>query len=127
MWIYANPNPYEADEPDCVVRAIAIATGRKWSEVHGELCAISGLLGTMPSVNRLWDLYLKRKGFVRFEMPEECPECVTIKTFCRMYPKGTYILGTGSHAVAVIDGNYYDTYPESGDMRPMYFYRKVRT
>ena len=30
MWIYANPNPCRKEEPDCVVRAVCLATDQTW-------------------------------------------------------------------------------------------------
>ena len=33
-----------------------------------------------------------------------------------------YLIGTGSHAVAVIDGDYYDSW-DSGNEIPAYFWR----
>jgi hypothetical protein len=33
------------------------------------------------------------------------------------YPVGTYILGTGTHAVTVRDGTVYDSYDSSGKFR----------
>lgn len=78
----------------------------------------------MPSANETWGLYLYLLGFDPFLLPESCPQCVTIKEFCRSFPRGRYIVGTGSHAVAVIGGDYYDTW-DSGDLAPTYFF-KVR-
>lgn len=124
MWVYANPNPCRAEEPDCVVRAIAIATGQDWDAVHDGLCRMSKRYCTMPSVNWLWGLYLIENGFRRFRMPEACPECVTVKAFCRWFPEGTYVIGTGSHAVCVIDGDYYDMW-DSGDQVASYFFEKM--
>ena len=123
MWIYANPNPCRQEEPDCVVRAISIATGRKWDRVHMDLCEMSRAKCTMPSVNWLWGLYLERNGFERFTLPKACPECISVRTFARRYPQGTYVIGTGTHAVAVIDGDWLDAW-DSGDEIPTYFYRR---
>lgn len=123
MWIYANPNPCRQEEPDCVVRAISIATGQSWDEVHSDLCMLSGLLCTMPSVNWLWGKYLTDCGFEKFLLPESCPSCVTVREFARHFPSGTYVTATGTHAVAVIDGNYFDIF-DSGDETPTYFFRK---
>ena len=123
MWIYANPNPCRMEEPDCVVRAIAIATGRKWEDVHRDLCDFSREMCSMPSVNWVWKSYLEQIGFESFSLPEVCPECITVRAFCRFYPDGTYIIGTGSHAVAVRSGNYIDAW-DSGDESPEYFFRK---
>ena len=55
-------------------------------------------------------------------LPESCPECVTIIRFCMIYPKGRYIIGTGGHAVAIIDGDYYDSW-DSGNEIPSFFWK----
>ena len=123
MWVYANPNPCRTEEPDCVVRAISIATGHSWYEVHRELCFLSREKCTMPSVNWLWDLYLRDHGFEKFLLPDNCPGCVTVREFCRKYPDGVYIVATGSHAVAVIDGDWLDAW-DSGSEVGTYFFRK---
>ena len=123
MWVYANPNPCRRHEPDCVVRAISVATGLSWDRVHDDLCALSGAECTMPSVNWLWEKYLRMLGFEKLLLPESCPECTTVRAFCREFPRGTYILGTGTHAVAVRDGNYIDIF-NSGDEIVSYYFRK---
>lgn len=123
MWIRANPNPCRQEEPDCVVRAISIAMDQSWNKTHWDLCMMSHYKCTMPSVNWLWGLYLTKHGFERFMLPDECPECISVMEFARRYPMGTYVIGTGSHAVCVIDGNWYDAW-DSGEETPTYFYRK---
>ena len=123
MYVYANPNPCRKHEPDCVVRAVCLATGQDWDDVHWDLCILSHYECTMPSVNWLWELYLRKCGFEKFLLPETCPKCVTVREFAKHYPKGTYVIGTGSHAVCVRDGNWLDIF-DSADEVPTYFYRK---
>ena len=122
MWVRCNPNPIGKQTSDCVVRAIAIATGQGWRRVYADLCELGGIECEMPSSNYLWGLYLKDEGFQQFLLPESCPRCVTVRAFCARYPEGTYVIGTGTHAVAVIDGDYYDSW-DSGDETPSYFWR----
>lgn len=122
MWIERNPNPRGKHVPDCVIRAISIATGQSWHDVYYAICDVGGEECNMPSANAVWGKYLYELGFEPFILPQACPECVTVKEFCRMFPDGTYIIGTGSHAVAVIDGNYFDSW-DSGGEQPSYFWR----
>jgi hypothetical protein len=123
MWKYSNPNPCRQEEPDCVVRAIAIATDQPWDAVHLDLCILSNIKCTMPSVNWLWGLYLKQHGFEKHSLPDTCPECTTVREFTKMYPRGTYVVCTGSHAVCVDSGDYIDAW-DSGDEIVSYYYRK---
>lgn len=122
MWIKVNPNPCGRIEPDCVIRAICLATGRSWYEVYDDLCEVGRRECSLPSVNSVWGKYLYELGFKPFLLPESCPSCVTVKAFCRMYPRGTYIIGTGTHAVCVIDGCYLDSW-DSGLESPSYFWK----
>ena len=122
-FIINNPNPYGSYVGDCVIRAISIAQNEPWRNVYIGL-AIQGLLmGDMPSSNKVWGEYLKSKGYRRYIIPNDCPDCYTVRDFCGEYFKGRYILGTGSHVIAVIDGDYYDTW-DSGDESPIYYWTK---
>ena len=77
----------------------------------------------MPSANRVWGTFLKQQGFKKYQMPDLCPDCYTIKDFCYNSPYGTYIIGTGEHVVCVIDGDYYDSW-ESGNEIPLYYFQR---
>lgn len=121
MWIKINANPGKRRVGDCVIRAISVATGRPWLAVYDELYELGRMTYDMMSSNETWGLYLYKMGFDPFLLPEACRECVTVRDFARMYPEGSYIVGTGSHAVAVVDGDWYDTW-DSGDTVPKYFF-----
>ena len=124
MYSYYNPNPRGKRVGDCVIRAISKATNKSWEEVYIELCLLGYIMGDLPSSNRVFDTFLtKTQGFTRHTIIAECLECYTINDFCEEYPQGTYVIGTGSHAVCVKDGIYYDSW-QSGDEAPIYFYKK---
>lgn len=122
MWIRCNPNPLGKSTGDCVVRAVAVATGQSWRRVYRDLCRLGESECEMPSNNALWGLYLRDMGFRQFLLPESCPRCVTVRAFSKQFPEGTYVIGTGGHAVAVIDGDWYDNW-DSGNEVPSYFWR----
>ena len=122
MWIRCNPNPLGKQTSDCVIRAIAVATGQSWKRTYRELCELGEIEAEMPNVNYVWGLYLRDKGAAQFLLPESCPACITVRAFCEKYPVGIYVIGTGTHAVAVIDGDYYDAL-DSGNEVPSYFWR----
>jgi hypothetical protein len=122
MWIKCNPNPLGKSTSDCVVRAIAIATEQSWKRTYRELCDLGEYECEMPNNNSVWGLDLRNKGARQFLLPESCHACISIRAFCKKYPEGIYVIGTGSHAVAVIDGDYYDSW-DSGNEIPSYFWR----
>lgn len=76
----------------------------------------------MPSADAVWGHYIQLRGGEPFSLPKSCPRCTTIKDFARIFPQGRYVIGTGSHAIAVIDGDYYDSW-DSGDEIPSFFWR----
>lgn len=122
MWIRCNPNPLRKETPDCVIRAICIALNRPWTDIYDDLCMLGREECNMPSADAVWGKYLYQLGCRPFLLPESCPECLTVRLFCQMYPRGRYIIGTGSHAVAVLNGNYYDSW-DSGDQVPSFFWK----
>ena len=122
MWVKVNPNPANKQVPDCVIRAICVALNKPWLQVSDELYSVARADFSISSDDHVWGHYLYNKGFEPFLLPFECPKCITINDFTKMYPIGTYIIGTGSHAVAVIDGDYYDSW-DSGNEVPSFFWR----
>ena len=114
MYRYFNPNPCGINTGDCTVRAICAATGMSWDMAFDELCDKAKEIGEMPSSNNAWGQYLQDLGFTYRPLPNTCPFCFSVKDFCKENPKGTFILGTGTHVVTAIDGNYYDAW-DSGD------------
>ena len=80
-------------------------------------------MAEMPSTNGVWGEYLRGIGFKREAIPNTCPSCYTIRQFCEDHPEGRYAVATGSHVVAVIDGDYYDAW-DSGHETAVYFFRK---
>lgn len=123
MWRYYQPNPLRLKVGDCTVRAICAVTNSSWDDVHKSLCDLARDMGDMPSADRVWWALLEDLGFTRRILIDRCPECYTVKDFCRDHPTGIYVLGPHEHAVAVINGDYYDTW-DSGDTVPTYYLRR---
>lgn len=122
-FIKYNPNPDGNHVGDCVVRAISKALEISWEEAYIELAMQGFMMKNMPSANNVWSSYLRMKGFKRYTIPDECPDCYTIKDFCEEHPSGTYILATGEHAAAVVSGDYFDTW-NSGDEAVAFYFVK---
>lgn len=123
MFVYFNPNPVGKHVGDCVIRAISRLTNQDWEKTYMEIALHGYMLHDMPSANYVWGAYLFENGFRRYVIPNTCPDCYTVKDFCKDNPYGMYLLATGSHVVAVQDGNYYDAW-DSGDEVPIYYWQK---
>lgn len=122
-FIKYNANPIGRRTTDCVIRAISVLTNRTWDETYIDIFNWGFMLKDMPSVNNLWGSYLRTNGFKQIRLPDTCPDCYTIRQFCYDNPLGRYLLATGTHVVAVIDGDYYDTW-DSGDEIPISYWKK---
>lgn len=123
MWIEHNENPHARRTIDCTIRAISTALEQDWETSFMGICSKGFSTKDMPSANHVWGAYLRSKGWKRHVILNECPDCYTVRDFCREYPHGTYILALDGHVICVRDGNYYDTW-DSGDEIPLYYWQK---
>ena len=123
LFRYHNENPDKSRVGDCTVRAISFATSQPWEKTYWGICFEGYVQHDMPSANSVWGAYLMDLGFSRHVIPNECPNCYTVKDFCVDNPKGTFILATGSHVLCVRDGHYFDTW-DSGNEVPIYYFKK---
>lgn len=119
MFEYFNPNPLGKHIGDCVIRALSKALNKDWHEVYTELIICGYINCDLPSSNSVWGNYLLKQGYKRYIISEDC----TIGDFANEHANGTYIVGTGSHAVAVCDGIVCDAWDSSSE-QPLYFYCK---
>lgn len=122
-YVFYNPNPAGKFVGDCVIRAVSKIEGSSWEDTFTEITLEAFRLYDMPSSNYVWGSYLKSKGYVRKNIPDTCPDCYTIKDFCKDYPTGKYIVATGTHVAAVVSGSVWDSW-DSSDEVVIYFWEK---
>ena len=105
-FVQLNPRTIPTERNDCVVRALTIALNRSYDEMH----AICGAAGRKP-----------RKGMYVYQIEQALQkkftwvmrhERVTFAQFARINPKGRFVVIKRGHAVALIDGVWYDSSPE---------------
>jgi len=101
---------------DCYPKALTIATDLTYQEAH-KICKFAGRSdkkGTSMSTIRHTLNILKTQGY---KITESTPTQyntrgklgkISIKTIGRKFPKGTYIILTRTHALAMIDGTIHD-------------------
>lgn len=118
MYVYYNANPSGKATGDCVIRAIATVTDLPWRTVHWELAVLSNEMYQMMDDNVVWHEYLRRLGFDinTVQLP-----CTRVADFGKCFPHGKYILGTGKHVIAVLDGDYYDTWDSGNELAVFYW------
>ena len=122
-FVMTNPNPANNFTGDCVIRAISIAENKEWDDVFVDLMLKSFEMKDIPSANNVWSSHLHDLGYSRFIIPDTCPDCYVVEDFTDDHPTGTYILATGTHVIAVKNGDYYDTWNSGGEV-PIYYFKK---
>jgi len=131
---------FKGDTRDCVVRAIAIASGSGYAETYRELAAVCKSeelrsrrakgpghprTGVAKHITRA---FLERRGWTWVPT-------MAIGSGCNVHlradelPAGKLIVSVSRHVVAVIDGVLHDTHDSSRDDGRCvygYFYREVK-
>lgn len=103
-----------------MIRGLTILLDSTWDEIYDDLYYVGKEMCDMPSSNEVWDEYLRTRGWNR----SACPNCRSVIEFCRNHPYGRYLLATGSHVIAVINGDYYDIGDSGSEIPIYYYYRK---
>lgn len=123
MWIKYNANPAGRQVGDCTVRAVSKVLDESWEQSYSGMALQGFMLCDMPSANHVWGAYLRSKGFERHIIPDTCPDCYSVKDFCKDHPKGRFLLALSGHVVCIINGNYFDTW-DSGNEIPLYYWQR---
>lgn len=123
---FFNPNPHSRSVGDCTVRALAKALNQTWEATYAGLALEGFIQGDLPNADTVWMKYLKERGFKRYWLPDECPDCYTVELFAEDHPEGTFVVSMpGNHVVTVADGVIYDSW-NSGREVPTYYFEKER-
>ena len=124
---YYQPNKKDLkdDYGDCVIRALTKILNMQWIEVFNELVPIAADLQCMPNGKPCYERYLKNKGFEYHGISnKKGTKRPTVADFAKDHKEGTYFLRVANHAVAVVDGIYYDTW-DSGECKLYGYWVKI--
>ena len=120
-WCRWNPNPSGRNVGDCAVRAVAKALNISWDTAYVTICNEGFRLTDMPSSNAVWGSVLKRNGFQRYAVPNNCPDCYTAEDFCRDHQHGVFVLCFGSHVATADSGTLFDSWDSSREIVQYYW------
>ena len=123
MFKYFNPN-YRKKTEDCTIRAICKALDVDWQTAFVRLSVVAMRNWDMMHKNYVWGALLENSGFVKTPLPNTCPFCLTVAQFAHDNPEGTFVLGTGSHVVTVVDGDWYDLWDSGSEVPIVVYWRK---
>lgn len=112
LFEYTNPNPSGSkNRADCVIRAIAIATGKDWLSVYDELCEVGREVFDTPNSGTVEKAYLDK--IAERETVIVNKKRTTAKQLAQRKDGHTYIVAQANHLVAVKDGKVRDTWDSS--------------
>jgi len=124
MYIQYNPNPVRTDGVgDCTVRAVAKAADLTWEQAYTELSTSGFLMGDVMNSDQVLAAVLRKHGFVRGSVSENCPDCYTVYDFSIENPEGRYVVKSDNHVATIIDGNLFDAW-DSSKRVPLWFWVK---
>lgn len=124
MYKHFNNNPLgRSSVGDCAVRAVSKALGISWDYAHDLLADMSKQMGTIMNDNDVISAVLRMHGFYKENLPCTTRDCYTVREFALDNPTGVYVVGTGNHVVAIINGSYFDSF-NSGDESIICFWTK---
>lgn len=122
MYIKFNGNPCGQSTGDCVIRAISIVTELNRHKVYAGLCVTGYPCTIWGNSNTVWAEYLRHLGYTRHSIGRD--DDYTVADFAAEHPHGRYVIGTGNHAVAVVDGNIVDSWNSSKEIPRYYFVKE---
>lgn len=122
--MYYNPNPAGQFVKDCVPRALSKVLDTDWETAKVLISNASFKMADMENSDKVWSAVLRQNGFYREVIPNECPDCYTVEDFANDHPKGKYVVYTGEHVIAVVDGVIYDHADSSMEVPQYYWYKK---
>lgn len=108
LMIY-NANPKNKKTGDCVIRAIATATGEPYKKIYRELFEISLKTGYMLNDKAVYEKLIQRYGFVKMKQPRK-PNGTKyqIGELREIESAQTVIIKCAHHLTAAIGGTLYD-------------------
>ena len=110
---YYQPNSKDIKDEygDCVIRCFTKVLNKTWVEVYDELIPYGREMQCMPNCRPCYEKYLADKGFTYEGISnKKGTNRPTIDSFAKEHKEGVYVLRVAHHLVAVVDGNYYDTW-----------------
>lgn len=123
---FHNENPDGQRTGDCVVRAIARATGKTWDEVYDDLVTLGREMRRMPNSKDVYYKYLERLGWVRKKQPRwNDGKKVRAHDFIdnAHHAKMPIIFNETHHLTCIVDGKINDIWDGSECIVGVYWVR----
>ena len=104
MYRYYNANPRDLLIDDCVIRSISVAEGISWNECQRKLSDLANDEAMLLNDVEFVEDYLDER------YPRKCCKDMTVGEFCRICPRGHFVVTMKGHITAIIDNVIVDTF-----------------
>lgn len=123
-WVEYNPNPnHNTKANDCTIRAYCAAEKLEWDDAYDIACKYGKNLAFMPNDNTAVKRIVEEEfGYTRHKLSKE-ERGTTVNDFAIKHNEGTFLVEVARHLVAVINGEYYDSW-DSGKKKIRGYYTK---
>lgn len=106
---FHNENPKGRRTGDCVIRAIAHATGDGWEDTLTGLYQVALKVKSELACKDCYERYLAEKGWIKHPQPrKEDRTKYTIAEWCKKNRSKTMIVGVANHLTCIIGGRCND-------------------
>lgn len=120
---------FKGNAGDCVARAVAIASGRPYSEIYKSLSKMAGNERKSKGATARNGIHTSRKWFKDFMrgLGATWTPTMGIGTGCKVHltdgelPTGRLVVAVSKHYTAVINGEVRDTHDPQREAHVMYF------
>ena len=122
---YFNPKQLIVD--DCIIRALCKVLNKDWYEVYDLLTEL-GRESCRPFVfTSFLPVIIERFNLKAYKIstPKKGCKSVTVESFCKANPRGTYLLQCANHLTSVLDGKFYDLAVEFADSKVYKYWQKL--
>jgi hypothetical protein len=109
-FIKSNPHPTGKKIGDCVIRAIAIAENKKWSDVYKALYQIGLEVMDMPNSKTVYEKYLLSNGWKKMPMPKDNGRRIKLADWADTIDDKLFIASVVKHLTVVEKGTLLDTW-----------------
>lgn len=121
----ANPKKWK-HEGDCVIRALASATQKKWEEVYKELSDI-GLKKCRTSIsNEVIDAFLKQYNFATMKQEKDSyGRWIDVESLVERFPNSILVIHCRGHLTVAIRDKLIDTWNCSSQKAGKFYIKSI--
>ena len=113
LYQYYQPNAKDLKDyyGDCVIRALTKVMNKSWMEVFNEMLPICSEFQALHNNKVVYETYLKNNRFTYTGISnKKGTKRPTVESFTKEHKTGMHFVILANHVVAVVDGQYFDTW-----------------